>query len=593
MALARQNFTFEDNGFNLGMDPNAFGQFGLMTLPGANTTVANPLVAENLMNQAVAKTTEPTLTAADLPPTKVLTNAATTAPADLTLDQVYQQVLGRAGDIGGLDYWTKEFGETVDPTELATFTAAAAPELKAKDVYSKYVTGYDPTQEAIDLLRQEFVKPGAKEEDVLKSFLNPADAKAAADRMFLMQADPDYVAFQRALQPVVDTGMMPKFEGRAYDPTAYENLVNQLTAQQKLIQQKTGFDYSSSFGKAQETIADMAKRLAASGISDVRDFGQRYSVMAEPIYETIQGEEGGSQTFNTGKYRTVTGIEGYDSEGAPIYKYRELTPSEMKRLKFDEEGVAFLDATKKDIESNPFAESVYYNKKTGEIIDKQKIGGKAESGIWGSSGAGEGYTNYRVVYNDQGVPIFYPEKELSGMKEFVAKDLPGILSVLRFIPGAQLPVMLAQAGAAAYMGAKPGDILKNMATTYLASNVGNILAKGVPGTDFKGLSSFGVDVPTSGLGKMAFDAGASGLASLIKGGDLESALKSAGYSLAGSGLGSLMSDLPKGDFDYQKIFQALAPALADGKISNADVFRLMGILAKESGGGDKKTPGKP
>jgi hypothetical protein len=584
MALARQNFLFEDNGFNLGMDPGAFRNFapGIMGLDGASTTVANPLVAENLMNQAVAKTTEPTLTAADLPPTKVLTNAATTAPADLTLDQVYQQVLGRAGDVGGLQHWSEKFGETVDPTELALFTAEAAPELKAKDIYSKYVTGYDPTQEAIDLLRQEFVKPGAKEEDVLKSFLNPADAKAAADRMFLMQADPDYVAFQQALKPTLDTSSFPKFEGRTYDPTAYDNIYKQLEAQQKLITDKTGFKYESTFGGPQETIADMAKRLAASGISDIRDFGQRYSVVAEPIYETIQGDEGGSQTFDTGKYRTITGIEGYDSEGAPIYKYRELTPSEMKRLKFDEEGMAFLDATKKDIASNPFAESVYYNKKTGEVIDKQKIGGKAESGIWGSSGSGDGYTNYRVQYTESGMPIFVPEKNLSGMKEFVAQDLPGILSVLRFVPPLQLPVMLAQAGAAAYMGAKPGDILKNLATSYITSNLDKITGAA--------LKEFDIMPPTTDMGKLALEAGKSGLASLIQGGDLEDALRSGLFSAASTGVSNLLPDVKPGDFNYRKVLPVLASALADGKISNADAFRLIQAAAVPT---KKKRPGTP
>lgn len=587
MALARQNLLFEDNGFNLGMGPDAFRNLGLMSLPGANTTVANQAVADNLVNQAAAQQAA----------TQNLTNQAATqqqstatTPTGLTLDQVYQQVLGRAGDVGGIEHWTKEFGETVDPTELATFTAAAAPELKAKDVYSKYVTGYDPTQEAIDLLRQEFVKPGAKEEDVLKSFLNPADAKAAADRMFLMQADPDYVAFQKALQPVVDTSAFPKFEGRTYDPAAYDNLVKQITAQQELITGKTGFKYDSTFGGAQETIADMAKRLAASGISDIRDFGQRYSVVAEKVYDTIPGDEGGTQTIDTGKYQTITGIEGYDGDGNPIYKYRELTPSEMKRLKFDDEGMAFLDATQKDIESNPFAESVYYNKKTGEVIDKRKIGGKAESGIWGSSGAGDGYTNYRVQYTDTGMPVFIPEKNLSGMKEFIAEDLSGILSVLRFLPGAQIPVMIAQAAAAAHMGAKPGDILKNMATTAIASNLGNILTKGIPGTDFKGLPSLGFDLPTTDFGKMMLKAGTSGLSSLIQGSDLETALKSAGFSIAGDQVRSLLPDVKAGEFDYGKVLSVLAPAIADGKLSNADVFNLLKVAAVSS---NKKDPGKP
>lgn len=50
-----------------------------------------------------------------------------------TVAELYQQLLGRAPDQGGLDYWTKQFGNSVDPNELAAFTAAAAPELASRN----------------------------------------------------------------------------------------------------------------------------------------------------------------------------------------------------------------------------------------------------------------------------------------------------------------------------------------------------------------------------------------------------------------------------------------------------------------------------
>lgn len=566
------NGDFRSSRYN---EPSYLFEDGIMGLPGAASTVANPFVAQNLADM-VAKTETPPI------PQGPEVRSVPQDQQELSLAQLYQNVLGRAPDTGGLDYWTKEIGPTADAAEIERFTQVAAPELKAKDVYGKYVTGYDATQEQIDQLRQQFAAPGAQEQDILRSFLNPADTKAAADHMFLMQADPDYIAAQQGFRPTVDTSALPKFEGRPYDPNAYENISKQLSAQQQALEQQAGFKYGSTFGGAQETIADMAKRLAASGISDIRDFGQRYSVVAEPVYETIPGDEGGYQTFNTGKYRTITGIEGYTGEGEPIYKYRELTPSEMQRLKFDDEGMAFLDATKKDIEQNPFAESVYYNKKTGEIIDKQKIGGKAESGIWGSSGAGEGYTNYRVQYTDEGIPIFYPEKERSGMKEFVAESLPGILSVLRFIPGASIPVMLAQAAAANYMGAKPEDILKQVGTTLLASNLDKI----APAV-FK---QVGMELPTTDLGKMAYRGGLGALSSLIQGGDLESAIKSGALSAGATGISGLLPTPKEGDLNYERILRALAPAIARGQLSNADVMRLLMASATPT---KKKEPGKP
>ena len=46
-----------------------------------------------------------------------------------TIEQMYQTVLGRAPDEGGLAYWQQQFGDTVDPNELATFQQAATPEI--------------------------------------------------------------------------------------------------------------------------------------------------------------------------------------------------------------------------------------------------------------------------------------------------------------------------------------------------------------------------------------------------------------------------------------------------------------------------------
>ena len=46
-----------------------------------------------------------------------------------TVADLYQQILGRAPDAGGLAYWQQQFGNEIDPSEIGTFTVAAAPEL--------------------------------------------------------------------------------------------------------------------------------------------------------------------------------------------------------------------------------------------------------------------------------------------------------------------------------------------------------------------------------------------------------------------------------------------------------------------------------
>lgn len=53
--------------------------------------------------------------------------------AGMTVEGLYQSVLGRSGDAAGLAFWKQAYGDSVDQTEIADFITAAAPELAAKD----------------------------------------------------------------------------------------------------------------------------------------------------------------------------------------------------------------------------------------------------------------------------------------------------------------------------------------------------------------------------------------------------------------------------------------------------------------------------
>jgi len=77
------------------------------------TPTEQQALAPNLVNEQTATISSPT--------------TQTSTPTSVS--DLYQQVLGRAPDTGGLAYWQKQFGETVDPNELATFKAAAQAEL--------------------------------------------------------------------------------------------------------------------------------------------------------------------------------------------------------------------------------------------------------------------------------------------------------------------------------------------------------------------------------------------------------------------------------------------------------------------------------
>ena len=574
MALPRTrafNIFEDDPGFNLGMTPEAFANLGLMSLAGANNTVANPAVAAQIAEKAVQP--DPAFDPNSYQNLSYRLFGRADGPAP-TVEDLYTTVLNRASDPEGLQFWTNKLGPTVQKNELEEFYAAAQPELaKTTSVSNRSSSPIIETVEARGA-------PTIPAQDM------PPEPMEIIDREYLGPST--NVARQEvaAAQPAADTSG-PKFEGKPYDPAAYNTVLKQLTAQQQALSSK-GVPYTSTFGGAAETVQDMAKRLAAMGISDIRDFGMKHELPVEKVYETIQQDEGPAMTFDTGKYRTISGFKGYDAERNPIFDYRELTPAEVEKLRFDKEGAAFLpsDQIKRaDLGNTPYATTKYYNKKTGEEIDTKQFGSKAESGLFASSGAGEGYTNYRVVYDEKtGTPVFIPEKELSGMKEFVAKDLPGILSVLSFIPGAAPFVTAAQLAGGLAAGVDPSKLLKSVGTSLLASNIGKIGNTLLP--------KIGFDLPTSDLGKLAMNAGYSGLGSLIRGGDLESALKSAGLSAVGSGISQLMPKVQPGEFDYGKILMSLAPALADGKLSNADIFKLAGLLATD---GTKKNrpPGTP
>ncbi|MDQ1834666.1 tape measure protein [Massilia scottii] len=53
-------------------------------------------------------------------------------PPPLSVEGLFQKVLGRKEEKAGIDFWTKAYGESVDSTELADFMKAAQPEIDAR-----------------------------------------------------------------------------------------------------------------------------------------------------------------------------------------------------------------------------------------------------------------------------------------------------------------------------------------------------------------------------------------------------------------------------------------------------------------------------
>ena len=54
--------------------------------------------------------------------------------APTSVESLYQQALGRAPETGATQYWTKEFGPTIEQSEVARFLQSAQPELQKTGV---------------------------------------------------------------------------------------------------------------------------------------------------------------------------------------------------------------------------------------------------------------------------------------------------------------------------------------------------------------------------------------------------------------------------------------------------------------------------
>jgi hypothetical protein len=83
--------------------------------------------------------------------------------ADMSIQSAYERVLGRAPSADEVAYWQEAFGNSVDPVELSTFSVAAQPELAAaaptntavRDMYQQ-VLGRAPDASGLQYFAERF-----------------------------------------------------------------------------------------------------------------------------------------------------------------------------------------------------------------------------------------------------------------------------------------------------------------------------------------------------------------------------------------------------------------------------------------------------
>jgi hypothetical protein len=112
----------------------------------ATTTAAAPVTVDGGINP-VAVAAKP-LTfgeklAANPPATKASGPVRNAANTPATIEKLYQNVLGRASDTEGANYWTKKFGEDISAAEVSEFINAAQPEKAAKAATTTTTTTTD------------------------------------------------------------------------------------------------------------------------------------------------------------------------------------------------------------------------------------------------------------------------------------------------------------------------------------------------------------------------------------------------------------------------------------------------------------------
>ena len=121
--------------FGTSIDPTELGIFQSMAAEeiaanAARNAAAQQAAAANTTTNTTAATTAGTGATTTAAGTTAGTGAATTA-AGMSIADAYQRVLGRAPSASEIAYWTSQFGASVDPTELSTFSVAAQPERAA------------------------------------------------------------------------------------------------------------------------------------------------------------------------------------------------------------------------------------------------------------------------------------------------------------------------------------------------------------------------------------------------------------------------------------------------------------------------------
>lgn len=214
------------------------------------------------------------------------------APISAGIENLYTSILGRPSDAGGLDYWSKQFGDTVDATERNTFIQAAKPEQQVADMY-RNVLGRDPDPGGLQYWTTR-INQGEPASNVYNEFLGAArentelvNADNTINKDFATATTP-YTGYRSKDQTNIVDEWVRNTLGR--EPTAADR--EQMWYKDAFNAMKTAPEAKNLYGNFQtyakaEKNKDVTASLAARGVTEADVLRQTGKTIAELVASDI------------------------------------------------------------------------------------------------------------------------------------------------------------------------------------------------------------------------------------------------------------------------------------------------------------------
>ena len=268
----------------------------------------------------------------------------------------------------------------------------------------------------------------------------------------------DYVAPPAAVTPPPAAKADTSTATTTAKPSAVDTITKQILAQ-NLSSKWSG----EGKGSAEANARDMAKIIADTGATSIKDFGKitktGIETAVQPVYDYKEVDYGGE----TG-VQLVPVVVGYvDQNGKPV---------DSKLVKTDTVYGGGDSGTAETVYTAPVGtKEVFGNKKTGQEVGST-YGERQTGDFFGGTFAGKGNTGYGVKFADNGMPIFYTAGASSNDFAQLMQDLGPLGNIALAAVGG--PAAVAAMGVLS--GKPPEDILKSAALSYLGGQAGSFVS---------------------------------------------------------------------------------------------------------------------